>query len=223
MAGMGGSWTEELSELRQRYGSAEIGNRVGWGQVPALVVVDLQRGFTDPACPLGVSQDSVVESACRVAGAARASGVPVVYTLVSYENDLSDAGIWPRKLPAQRFLVKGTEWVELDSATGVQPGDLVMEKRHASAFFDTLLHSHLSAMGVDTVIVCGTTTSGCVRATVVDACALGYHALVVRDAVGDRHPLVHEVSLFDMDAKYGDVIGEEDAVAALASMSGGGI
>lgn len=223
MTGIGQSWMAELAELRERFGSYEMGNRVGWGHAPALVVVDLQLGFTDPACPLGVCQDSVVASAGRLARAARASEVPVTYTLVSYKEDLSDAGIWPRKIPTQRFLVEGTKWVELDRALGREPDDLVLEKRQASAFFGTQLNSELAARGVDTLVVCGTTTSGCVRATVVDACGLGYHTIIVRDAVGDRHPLVHEVSLFDMDAKYGDVVREDDVVAAFAAIGHGRI
>lgn len=211
--GEGLSWRSELAGLREQFASRDMGGRVGWGAHPALLVVDLQLGFTDPACPLGTSQEPVVESSARLASAARSAGMPVVYTLVSYKPDLSDAGIWPRKLPAQSFLVEGTRWVEPDRGLGVVPSDRLVVKHQASAFCATNLHRDLTAMGIDTVVVCGCTTSGCVRATVVDACGLGYHTIVVREAVGDRHPLVHEVSLFDMDAKYGDVVDEADAVS----------
>lgn len=215
MSGAEGSWRSHLAQLREQFGSLGIGCRVGWGSSPVLLVVDLQLGFTDPACPLGVSQEAVVESSSRLAVAARSADVPVIYTVVSYKPDMSDAGIWPRKLPAQRFLVEDTRWVELDEGLGRHPTDRVVVKHHASGFFGTTLHSELTEMGVDTLVVCGCTTSGCVRASVVDACGLGYHTIVVRDAVGDRDPLVHEVSLFDIDTKYGDVVGEAEAVARM--------
>jgi maleamate amidohydrolase len=196
-----------------------MAGQVGWGARPALVVVDLQAGFTDPACPLGGNLDAVVASAARLIEAARSAGVPVVYTLVRYQADLSDGGVWPLKLPAQRHLVEGSRWVELDVRLGYREGEKIVVKRHASAFFGTGLADHLTGLGTDTVVVCGCTTSGCVRASAVDSCGLGFKTLVVREAVGDRHPLVHEVSLFDLDAKYADVIDEKTAVSAMLERS----
>lgn len=210
-----GSWRSELAHLREQLDDGDMGHRVGWGSSPALLVVDLQLGFTDPACPLGSSQEPVVASAARLAAAARSGGLPVIYTLVRYKPDLSDAGIWPRKIPAQRFLVAGTRWVEPDQGLDIQSGDRVVVKRQASAFCGTKLHLELAEMGIDTLVVCGCTTSGCVRASVVDACGLGYHTIVVRQAVGDRNPLVHEVSLFEIDAKYGDVVDETKALSSM--------
>jgi len=187
-----------------------MAGRVGWGSQPALIVVALQTDFTDPACPLGGNLDTVVASAARLIKVARCAGLPVVYTLVRYKPDLSDGGVWPLKLPAQRHLVEGSRWVELDGRLEYRQGEKIVVKRHASTFADDL-----TKLGIDTVVLCGCTTSGCVRASAVDSCGLGFKTLVVREAVGDRHPLVHEVGLFDLDGKYADVIDEKTAVAAM--------
>jgi maleamate amidohydrolase len=189
--------------------------RVGWGSRPALLVVDLQTGFTDPECPLGANQDAAVAATARLAAVAHSVGVPVIYTVTRYRPDLSDGGIWPLKMPSQHNLVEGSRWTELDPRIGYLAGDRILFKQQASAFMGTSLADDLHAAGIDTVLVCGATTSGCVRASAVDSCGAGFRTLVVRDAVGDRHPLVHEVSLFDLDSKYADVIDEASAVAGI--------
>lgn len=214
---MRGDWQSELEELRGRFQTSEMVGRSGWGLRPALVVVDLQNGFTDPACPLGGSYDDVVASSVRLIDEGRAAGLPVLYTLVRYKPDLSDGGVWPLKLPGQRHLVEGSRWVELDRRLGYREGERIVVKQHASGFLGTTLADDLQRLGIDTVVMCGCTTSGCVRASAVDACGFGFKTLVVRDAVGDRHRLVHEVSLFDLDAKYADVIDEAAAVAGMAA------
>jgi maleamate amidohydrolase len=206
-----------LAEIRRTYVEAGMSARVGWGERPALVVVDMIAGFTDPACPLGSALDDEVAVAAELAHLARHHDVPVALTAVTYRPDMSDAGIWPAKIPAQVLLVEGSPWVEFDKRLPAEAGDLVVRKRHASAFLGTSLADDLRALDVDTVVVVGCTTSGCVRATVVDACGLGFRTLVVREAVGDRNRLVHEMSLFDMDSKYADVVGVDDVRAAFAS------
>lgn len=212
-------WCQELEGLRERW--CGMAGRTGWGDTPALVIVDMQRGFSDPTCPLGGSHDQAVESSARLVAAARAAGMPIVLTAVRYRCDLSDAGNWSRKLSAQYFLVEGTDSVQLDGHLGCQPGERILTKRQASAFSGTFLHSQLTDVGVDAAVFCGCTTSGCVRATTVDARSLGYYVILVRDAVGDRHRLVHKVSLFDIDAKYGDVVDEASAIAVIGCSSSG--
>jgi maleamate amidohydrolase len=210
-------WRSELAGLQGAYARSEMVGRMGWGRSPALVVVDLARGFTDPACPLGGEHDDVIASVQRLLAAARSRSAPVVFTVVEYAAGLADAGVWPRKLPSQRHLVHGSPWVELDSRLGRLASERLLVKKQASAFCGTSLDISLRDAGVDTVVVCGLTTSGCVRATAVDACGLGFRTIVVREAVGDRHPLVHEVSLFDLDAKYADVVAESDAIAGMSA------
>ncbi len=213
-----GGFLAELTELRARFARSGMVRRIGWGQRPAVVVVDLIRGFTDPACPLGGELGEVVEATGALLVAARAAGVPVFWAMVRYRPDLGDAGVWPAKIPAQRLLVEGAPWVELDERLDARPEDDRVVKKHASAFLGTDLDARLNRLGVDTVLVAGATTSGCVRASVVDACGLGFRPIVVREAVGDRAPLVHEVSLFDLDAKYADV---EDLAAVVARLAAG--
>ncbi|WP_420497371.1 isochorismatase family protein [Parafrankia sp. FMc2] len=195
--------------------------RVGWGSSPAVVVVDLIRGFTDPASPLGGDLSAVVEATRALVDAARRAGAPVYWAEVAYAADLSDAGVWPRKISAQRILVEGGEWTRLDARLSRRPTEPRVVKKHASAFLGTDLATRLRRDGVDTILVAGCTTSGCVRATVVDGCGLGFRPIVVREAVGDRSPLVHEVSLFDMDAKYGDVEELTQVVDILAARAAG--
>jgi maleamate amidohydrolase len=207
-------WQAQLDQLRHSYERSEMVGRVGWGLRPALVVVDLQQGFTDPGCPLGGDHDEVVGSARRLLAATRLAKLPAVFTIVRYRSGLEDAGIWPAKLPSQRHLVEGSPWTLLDERLE-RTDEPIVVKQQASAFCRTDLAENLGRLGVDTVVVCGLTTSGCVRATAVDACGLGFRTIVVRDAVGDRHRLVHEVSLFDIDAKYGDVVTEDEAVTAI--------
>ncbi|MFC4360476.1 isochorismatase family protein [Halobium salinum] len=193
------------------YERAGMDERVGYGDRPALLVVDLQRGFTDATNPLGGDLSGVVERTNRLLDAAHGSDVPVVLTrIVSTHPDGADFGVWGEKIPRLDTLTAGSEWVELDARLAVEEGDHTLNKRQASAFHETELGSTLVAWGVDTVVVAGCTTSGCVRASVVDACAAGYRAVVPEGAVGDRAVEPHEANLFDMNAKYADVrpVGE---------------
>jgi nicotinamidase-related amidase len=196
---------------RAVYERASMDTRVGYGTSPALVVVDLQRGFTDPHNPLGGDLAGVVERTNDLLDAAHDSQVPVVVTrIVSSHPDHADFGIWQEKIPRLDTLTRGSNWVEVDERLALDRDDHVLDKRQASAFHETELASMLVAWGVDTVVVTGCTTSGCVRATVVDACAHGYRTVVPGEAVGDRAPEPHESNVFDMDAKYADVrpVGE---------------
>jgi nicotinamidase-related amidase len=188
------------------YERASMDTRVGYGADPVLVVVDLQVGFTDSESPLGGDLTEVVERTNDLLDAAHASDVPVVFTrIVSTHPDHADFGIWQEKIPRLDTLTAGSKWVDIDERLALGEDDHVLDKRQASAFHETELASMLVAWGVDTVVVTGCTTSGCIRATVVDACAHGYRTVVPGEAVGDRAPEPHESNVFDMDAKYADV------------------
>src|SRR5205823_2440817 len=194
--------------------------RAGFGSRPALIVVDVNVGFTDPASPLACDLDEVVEAIGRLLDEARRAGIPVVYTTVSYgEGDRVAAAAFIDKVPALLTLEAGSRWVEIDPRVAPRAGEPVLNKLFASAFFGTPLASLLAAAGRDSLIVTGASTSGCVRATVVDALQHGYRPIVPRDAVGDRNPAAHESSLYDIDAKYGDVVSVDDVVEHLEELA----
>lgn len=193
--------------------------RVGFGVRPALILIDFCQGYFDPACDLYAGVENALASALRVRAAARVAGVPVVLTNVVYQADGRDGGRFFEKAKPLRNFVRGNPmgaWPH-----GLQPNDdeLVISKQYPSAFFATSLASTLTAMGVDSVLLTGLTTSGCVRASCVDAMSHGFRTSVIAEACGDRHPAPHEANLFDMNAKYADVVSEADAVAFLTGLT----
>jgi nicotinamidase-related amidase len=194
--------------------------RAGFGRRPALLVIDVNLGFTDPASPLVCDLDDVVEAIRRLLGETRRAALPVVYTTVSYDDGARrTAAAFIDKIPALLTLEAGSRWVEIDPRIAPQPGEAVLNKLFASAFYGTALSSLLAAAGCDSVIVTGASTSGCVRATVVDAIQHGYRPVVPREAVGDRNPAAHEANLYDIDAKYGDVVSTDEVVAHLEDIA----
>jgi maleamate amidohydrolase len=194
--------------------------RAGFGDRPALLVVDMNVAFTDPRSPLACDLDDVVGAIARLLDEARRAQIPVVYTTVAYdEGGKQAAAAFIDKVPALLTLETGTGWVEIDPRLAPRPGEPVLTKLFASAFFGTTLGSLLVATGCDSVVVTGASTSGCVRATVVDALQHGYRLLVPREAVGDRNPRAHEASLYDVDAKYGDVVSLEEALDYLEEIA----
>jgi maleamate amidohydrolase len=193
----------------------DFGQAAGVGERPAVIVVDLVRGFTDPACPLGAEMDDVVAATRTLLDAARAGGVPVIFTTVVYDDaNERAASVFLRKVPALRVLRPGSEWIEVDPRLGRREGEPVLVKAFASAFFATPLAAMLA--GHDSLVVCGASTSGCVRATVVDALQHNLAPIVPRECVGDRWTGAHEATLFDIEAKYGDVMALDDVVRVLA-------
>ncbi|MBB3569655.1 N-carbamoylsarcosine amidohydrolase [Rhizobium sp. BK491] len=196
------------------------GNRIGFGQRPALVVIDFLKAYTIEGAPLyapGVVE-AVAQTPALIASA-RASGIPVIHTRILYlAENCADGGMWVKKSPVMKAMVEGNVLAEF--CEGVEPaaGELVIVKQYASAFFGTSLASHLHAQGIDTVIMAGCSTSGCIRATAVDAVQHGFRAIVVRDCVGDRHPDPHNANLFDIDSKYGDVVSREEAITEIAKV-----
>jgi maleamate amidohydrolase len=193
-----------------------FGRRSGAGERPALVVVDLVNGFTDPESPLHCDTDVAVAATARLLAAARERDLPVAFTTVEYdEAGARVAAAFLAKVPSLRTLAPGTRWPLVDARIAPRPGEPVLQKLFASAFFGTPLAAMLAAHGIDTVVVCGASTSGCVRATVVDALQHGYRVVVPREAVADRASGPHDAALFDIDAKYGDVVGVDDALVLL--------
>jgi nicotinamidase-related amidase len=188
--------------------------RAGFGERPALVVVDLNLGFTDRESPLACDLDGVVDAVAELLDEARRAGLPVVYTTVAYdEGARRSAAAFIDKVPALLTLEAGSRWVEIDPRVAPRPGEPVLTKLFASAFFGTTLATLLASSGCDGLVVTGASTSGCVRATVVDALQHGYRPAVPREAVGDRNPAAHEANLYDIDAKYGDVVSLAETVA----------
>ncbi len=186
------------------------------GQRPALIVVDVVRGFTDPACPLGVDCPEVVAAVGRLMDAWHQQQLPVVLTTVVYHSP-AEASVFRDRLPALNVLTPDSAWVEIDPRLPREKADLLLEKRWASAFFDTTLKADLARDGVDSLAVVGLTTSGCVRATVVDGLQHNYPVLVPREAVGDRNREAHAANLADMHAKYAEVVTVDEVIAALAA------
>jgi maleamate amidohydrolase len=195
--------------------------RAGFGARPALVVVDVNRGFTDPASPLVCDLDDCVAAIAELLDAFRSAGLPVVFTTVCYDDfGKRAAAVFIEKIPALLVLEPGSEWVEIDPRIAPVEGEPVLSKVFASAFFGTTLASLLSTAGCDTVVVTGASTSGCVRATALDALQHGYRVVVPREAVGDRNPAAHEANLYDIDTKYGDVVSVGEVVAHLEELAG---
>jgi ABC-type nitrate/sulfonate/bicarbonate transport system substrate-binding protein/nicotinamidase-related amidase len=198
-----------------------FGNRVGFGSRPALIVIDFAVNFTTPDRDLGADVSAEIDQANRLIAAARHRGAPVYFSAIAYdEPDCADAGLWARKMRGLRELVAGSSEVEQDPRLDREPSDRVIQKKFASCFFATDLASELRSKGIDTLIIAGCTTSGCVRATAVDACQLGFHTIVAREAVADRLKAAHDQSLIDIDLKYGDVLSVDAILAELQRIAG---
>lgn len=193
-------------------------NRLGFGQRPALLLIDFVEAYFDRNCELYADVDDALASALRIREAAHAAGIPVILTNVEYHGHMLDSGVFGRKVKPLRHLVKGSamgSWPE-----GLVPSEeeIIISKQYPSAFFGTSLASTLTAANVDSLIITGLTTSGCVRATCVDTCSHGFIPIVVREACGDRAQGPHEANLFDMDAKYADIVSEKETLAYLKGL-----
>jgi maleamate amidohydrolase len=207
-------------EARRVYAAARLGQAVTMGERPAVLVVDFSCGFTDPECALGSDLSAEVEATRRLLDAARAKGLPVIFTTIGYEPSLKDGGLWLQKVPSLGDLQVGGRWVEIDPRLDPREDETIVLKKGASAFFGTNLAAILVSQGIDSVVLCGATTSGCVRATAIDLLQHGFPAIVPRECVGDRAQAPHEANLFDIQAKYADVVSLEDALAYVESVAG---
>jgi nicotinamidase-related amidase len=207
-------------QAKQVYAAARLGQSVTLGSRPAVLVVDFSCGFTDPECTLGSDMTAQVEATKRLLDAARAKGLPVIFTTIGYEPSLKDGGLWLQKAPALGDLQIGGRWVEIDPRLEPRDDETIVLKKGASAFFGTNLPSILTSQSVDTVILCGATTSGCIRATAIDLLQHSYPTLVPRECVGDRAQAPHDANLFDIQAKYADVVSLDEALGYVESVAG---
>jgi len=189
-------------------------NQLGLAQSPALLVVDMINGFTDPDSPLGTHCPDVVAANIELLAAFRNSGRPIFFTTVVYYDD-QQASIFRAKVPALNVLQSGSRWVAVDSRMERQVSEPLIEKQWASAFFGTDLSKQLRALAVDSLVVTGLTTSGCVRASAVDGLQNNFQVVVAREAVGDRNLDAHQANLFDLNAKYADVLGVDEIISRL--------
>lgn len=187
---------------------------VSLGQKPALLLVDMVEGFTSSACPLGTDCPEVVEANRQLLDVFHQRGLPVVFTTVVYHNE-EQAKVFRQRIPALNVLTPDSDWVKIDARLSVQPQDLLVEKQWASSFHQTGLAQRLRDAGVDSLVVTGLTTSGCVRATVVDALQHDFPVVVVEEAVGDRNADAHAANLHDMHAKYAEVSSLSAVIAML--------
>ena len=213
--------SESTAETRAFYESRGIGARVGLGESPAILVVDMTRSFTDPVHPVGSEQTSALASIANLLSSARAREVPIFYTTLAFLDKTRDAVTWGRKMPALADLrVDDPAAMEIDPRIAPEPGDIVFNKRAPSAFFGTGLVSLLIPMRIDSLIVAGCATSGCIRATVVDALSFGYRVAVPAECVSDRAVGPHEANMFDIDTKYADVLTLSDVTSYLCALRG---
>lgn len=190
---------------------------VGLGKKPAIIVVDVINAFTDPDCALGSDCPEVITANKRLLDAFRSKGLPVFFTTVIYRNP-GQAKVFRQRLPSLNILKPDSHWVVVDEALGRLPDEDVIEKCWASAFFDTDLNERLRKLDVDSLVITGLTTSGCVRASVLDGMQYEYPVAVPREAVGDRNDDAHAANLHDMNAKYADVVATEDVLNHLISL-----
>ncbi|WP_129113543.1 isochorismatase family protein [Halegenticoccus tardaugens] len=210
-----------MSDRERVYDDAGmVGHAHDLGDRPALLVVDLQKGETDPDEPLGSDLSTVVENTNELVDVCHDRGVPVVFARVVYRHlDAADGGLWVEKIPALMEWTTGSYPAELDDRLHVKDGDHVLDKRHASAFHGTELGSMLTAMGIDTLVVAGCSTSGCIRSSVDAAAARGFRTVVPEECVGDRSAEQHEAHLWDIDAKFADVLSMAEVATYLRSIA----
>jgi maleamate amidohydrolase len=211
-----------MATREQNYAGVFDG-KVGFGARPAVVVIDFTRAYTTPGSPFfaeGVVR--AVAATVPLLDAARAARVPVIHTKVIYHPSGADGGWFVRKVPALRRMVAGEPLAEIDPLVAPLPEEVVITKQYPSPFFGTPLAPMLAALGIDTLILAGCSTSGCVRAGALDGLQHGYRVIVPRDCVGDRHDGPHEANLFDINAKYGDVVGRAEAIAYLEGLGAQG-
>ncbi|ETX12101.1 isochorismatase hydrolase [Marinomonas ushuaiensis DSM 15871] len=195
-------------------------SRIGFGKKPVVISIDFMKGYTDTSSPLyaeGVV--SAVKASPQLLEKARQCNVPVIHTNILYHPSFIDGGVWLKKAPVMKAMVAGNPFAEFCPEVAPHESELVLTKQYASAFFGTSLAATLTAMGVDTVILIGCSTSGCIRASAVDAMQHGFRTIVARDCVGDRHPDPHEANLFDIDSKYGDVVMRDEVIDYFTSLT----
>ena len=208
--------TQKNDDLTANYVGAFDG-RLSFGKRPALLIVDFVMAYLDPASPLYAGVEDALASNERLLAAARAAGISVIFTNVVYQADGADGGLFYKKIPSLRVFLEGSPLGAFPPSLQPVDAERVISKQFASAFFGTSLAETLSEEGIDTLLITGLSTSGCVRATALDALQSGFAPFVVREACGDRHPAPHEANLFDLQAKYAEVVSEQEACALISA------
>lgn len=197
-------------------------HRLGFGEKPALLVIDFVKAYTDAASPLyAAAVAGAVQPTQHLLAKARQQDIPVIWTQVLYNANGKDGGLFVQKIPVLRRMVEGEPWAAIVDELEVEPDDVILRKQYASCFYGTSLAATLTALRVDTLILAGCSTSGCVRATAVDGMQHGYRVIVPRECVGDRHEQPHEANLFDINAKYGDVMSLGEVIERLQLIASG--
>jgi len=186
---------------------------IGFGNKPALIVIDMMNAFTEEKLPLGTNQALEIKQINSLLLSARNKNIPIFFTKTFYEKaDFSDAGLWFRKMKGLSTLKVNTFEVEIDKRLIIKGNEQIIVKKFASSFFETDLYNRLKLLSIDTIVIVGCTTSGCVRATAVDAIQLGFIPVIVEDAVSDRSAKAHDQSIFDIRAKYGDIVQSKEVL-----------
>jgi maleamate amidohydrolase len=209
-----------MKSLDQDYAKAGFGGRLAFGRRPALLVIDVVAAYLEKGSPLYAGVEDALASNLRLIDVARETGAPVIFTCVVYQAGGLDGGVFYRKVPALKCFDAGSPLGRFPPEIQPRADEVVVVKQYASAFFGTSLASTLRALGVDTVVMGGFSTSGCVRASALDALQHGFVPIVVREACGDRDPRPHDANLFDLQAKYAEVVGEQEAVEYLRRPDG---
>lgn len=199
------------------YERQQFGQRIGFGRRPVLLVIDFVNGFTDPDIFGGGNISAAVRATVPLLAFFRERKLPVAFTRIVYADDGSDAGVWCQKAPRLRDLTEDSHASQIVPELAPRRGELIIRKTQASAFFGTDLCAVLISRGVDTIVVAGCTTSGCVRASVIDAMSWNFHPIVAHDCVGDRALDPHQANLFDMGQKYADLLSSKEIMAALSA------
>ena len=205
------------SSLDANYARA-FGHSLTPGAIPALMLIDFVQAYFDPESELFANADNALQSALRILEIAREKEISVIFTNVVFHADGMDGGRFYEKVLPLRHFVEGSPMGAWPAGIEPRENELVVSKQYPSAFFGTSLASTLTAKGIDTLIMTGMTTSGCIRASCVDAISNGFIPIVVADACGDRHKSPHEANLFDMQAKYAEVWSEADVCEYLAKL-----
>ncbi|MEM0906329.1 MAG: isochorismatase family protein [Pseudomonadota bacterium] len=206
--------------LDENYARAGYHARQQWGRRPAIILIDFARAYYDEEAPLygGEGCQTALDNAIRLAPVARAAGVPLIFTEVKYQKGGADGGAFYAKVPALSCFDAGAETQKLADGLVMEADDILITKQYPSAFFGTSLDALLRWNGIDTLLLTGVTTSGCVRATCIDSISYGFVTIVVSDAVGDRAPGPHEANLYDMSAKYADLATTDEAIQYLTKL-----
>ena len=210
---------EDHQETAEDYRRKGFMNRSGYGTKPALLVVDFIYGLTDPTTPLGGDFSKELAVTADLLETFRAAQLPIVYTTIAYEPGFEDGGVFVKKIPSLKILEVGSKMVDVDNRIRPRPDEYVALKKYASAFFNTDIDAYLKARSVDTIIMTGCTTSGCIRASAIDSMQYGYLTVVVEEGVGDRAQGPHDANLFDIDAKYGDVVSVDEVNSYMKSLA----